>query len=83
MSPNRSFLDRLERIIWIAEPLCAGILSIACVVGIALYAAREPDPADARAAWVVVAVLVPFLYWLYRVERRRYLERFGSGHCRR
>jgi hypothetical protein len=73
----------VERLIWIAEPMVAGILSIACVVGIALYASREPDPANAIAAWVVVAILAPFLYWLYRVERRRYVERFGSRRSAR
>jgi hypothetical protein len=75
----RTFLGRLERLIWIAEPLVAGTLSVACVIGIAFYAIRAPDPADARAAWIVVAILSPFLYWLYRVERRRYAERFGSN----
>jgi hypothetical protein len=78
VSRTHSFLDRVERFIWIAEPLVAGVLSLACLVGIALYAIREPDAADAVAAWIIVAVLAPFLYWVYRVERRRYRERFGS-----
>ena len=82
MSRNRSFLGRVERAIWIAEPVVAGSLSVACVVEIARYAAREPDPADAMAAWIVVAILTPFLYWLYRVERRRYRERFGARRRR-
>jgi hypothetical protein len=75
--PSRT--DRFEAIAAIVELVVVGTLSVGCVVGIALYAIREPEPADAIAAWIVVAVLTPFLFWVVRAELRRCKQKLGRS----
>ena len=68
--------NRIEKTIWLGEPIIVTALSLAIVAMIARHAIEASDPADRAAAWIVVAVMLPTLYLLWRLEYRRFRRRF-------
>ena len=61
---------------WLAEPVILFALSFGIVGLIIRIAIESPNAADRTAAWIVVAIMIPSLYLLWRIEYRRFQRHF-------